>query len=192
MHEKQRTQTSKFLSLILRHEPERIGLQLDPNGWVDVEVLLAACRQHGKPIELAELEEVVATNEKKRFAFSDDARRIRASQGHSVEVSLGYDPQTPPPQLFHGTATRFLPAIRIEGLRKGGRHHVHLSADLETARKVGQRHGRPAILLVKAGLMDSRGYPFFLSTNGVWLTDHVPVEFLEFSDNRDNDPSPQT
>jgi putative RNA 2'-phosphotransferase len=182
MNDKQRIRISKFLSLILRHEPEKIGLQLDPNGWADIEALLAGCRQHGKHIERAELEEVVATNEKQRFAFSDDGQKIRANQGHSVEVSLGYEPQVPPAQLFHGTATRFLEAIRAEGLHKSERHHVHLSADEVTAHKVGQRHGRAVILVVKSELMHSRGYPFFLSTNGVWLTDHVPVEFLHFPD----------
>src|SRR6185503_11071663 len=128
------------------------------------------CRRHGVPIERAELEEVVATNEKKRFAFSDDGGRIRASQGHSVEVSLGYTPQSPPSQLFHGTATRFLESIRREGLHKGERHDVHLSADANTATRVGQRHGKPAVLIVQAGEMHARGHEFFLSENGVWLT----------------------
>ena len=180
MNEKQRTRTSKFLSLVLRHEPQRIGLDLDPSGWVEVEALLTACRHHGMPIERADLDEVVATNEKKRFAFSDDGRRIRASQGHSIEVSLGYTPQSPPSQLFHGTATRFLDSIRKDGLNKRERHHVHLSADADTAQKVGQRHGKPAILIVLAEAMHSRGHAFFLSENGVWLTENVPVEFIEF------------
>jgi len=180
MNEKQRTRTSKFLSLVLRHEPERIGLELDSSGWVEVDALLAGCRKHGVAIERAELEEIVSTNEKRRFAFSDDGRRIRASQGHSVEVSLGYIPQTPPPQLFHGTATRFLESIRAGGLLKGERHHVHLSADVETARAVGQRHGRPIVLVVKSKEMLTRGHCFFISENGVWLTERVPVEFIEF------------
>jgi len=182
MNEKQRTRTSKFLSLVLRHEPQRIGLNLDPSGWVDVEALLAACRRHGMPVERADLKEVVATNEKKRFAFSDDGQRIRASQGHSIEVSLGYIPQSPPSKLFHGTATRFLASIRKEGLNKRERHHVHLSADADTAQKVGQRHGKPAILIVQADAMHSCGHAFFLSENGVWLTEQVPVEFIEFPD----------
>jgi putative RNA 2'-phosphotransferase len=182
MNEKQRTRTSKFLSLVLRHEPQRIGLQLDPAGWVDVDVLLAACRNHGTLIEREELDEVVATSEKKRFAFSDDGRRIRASQGHSIEVSLGYTPQTPPPRLFHGTTTRFLDSIRHEGLTKRERHHVHLSADTETAHNVGNRHGKPAILIVRADAMHVAGHAFFLSENGVWLTDSVPATFLEFPD----------
>jgi len=180
MNEKQRTKTSKLLSLVLRHAPERIGIQLDASGWVEVEALLSALGRHGASLSQPELEEVVETNEKKRFAFNEDGSRIRASQGHSVEVSLGYVPQDPPEQLFHGTATRFLPSIRAEGLRKGGRHHVHLSPDAETAHKVGQRHGKPAILMVRVQAMQTAGHAFFLSDNGVWLTEHVPVEFIEF------------
>ncbi len=179
MNEKQRTKTSKFLSLVLRHEPERIGLTLDAAGWAEVDALLTALRHHGHAITRAELEEVVATNEKKRFAFSDDGRRIRASQGHSVEVELGYAPQTPPEQLYHGTATRFVSSILAEGLIKGERQHVHLSADRDTALKVGQRHGQPALFIVNAVRMQAAGHAFFRSENGVWLTEHVPVEFLE-------------
>jgi uncharacterized protein (TIGR02452 family) len=180
MNENLRTKTSKFLSLVLRHSPEQIGIQLDASGWVEVEELLSALTRHGAPISRADLEEVVATNEKKRFAFSEDGLRIRASQGHSVEVALGYIPQSPPERLFHGTATRFLPSIRAEGLIKGERHHVHLSADADTAHKVGQRHGRPATLTVQAHAMKDAGHAFFLSENGVWLTEHVPVKYLEF------------
>lgn len=180
MNEKQRTRTSKFLSLVLRHEPEQIGLQLDPAGWVEVDALLAACRQHGTPITREELDEVVATNEKKRFAFSDDSQRIRANQGHSVEVSLGYVSQSPPPRLFHGTATRFLESIRAEGLTKRERHHVHLSADTQTAYQVGQRHGKPAILTIRADAMHAAGHVFYLSENGVWLTENVPTQFIEY------------
>jgi putative RNA 2'-phosphotransferase len=180
MNEKEKTRTSKFLSLVLRHEPEKIGLKLDEAGWADVDELLFACRMHGLRVELRELEEIVATNEKKRFAFSDDGRKIRASQGHSIEVSLGYTPQAPPAQLFHGTATRFLDSIRREGLRKGERHHVHLTAEEATARTVGQRRGKPTVLLVKAEAMVGAGHAFFLSDNGVWLTDHVPTSFIEF------------
>ncbi|MDB6174401.1 MAG: 2-phosphotransferase [Chthoniobacteraceae bacterium] len=182
MNEKQRIRTSKFLSLILRHEPERIGLKLDQSGWIGVEMLLDACRKHGMLLKQADLEEVVATNEKKRFAFSEDGRQIRASQGHSVEVALGYPPQPPPRELFHGTATRFLDAIRKEGLCKGARHHVHLSSDAETAQKVGHRHGKPVVLIVRTAEMQTRGHAFFLSENGVWLTESVPAEFIVFPD----------
>jgi putative RNA 2'-phosphotransferase len=180
MNEKDKTRTSKFLSLVLRHEPEKIGLQLDAAGWVEVEVLLTALARHGKPLNRPGLETIVATSEKKRFAFSEDGRRIRASQGHSVEVELGYSAQTPPDRLYHGTATRFLEAIRREGLIKGERHHVHLSREQETARQVGMRHGKPAILIVDSAAMHASGHAFFLSENGVWLTAHVPAEFLQF------------
>lgn len=127
-------ETSKFLSLGLRHAPQKIGLVLDSQGWVGVDVLLDALARHRHPLTRAELETVVATNSKKRFAFSEDGSRLRASQGHSVEITLGYEPRTPPEALFHGTASRFLPAIRVEGLQKAARHHVHLSAESETAR----------------------------------------------------------
>jgi putative RNA 2'-phosphotransferase len=171
---------SKFLSLVLRHEPERIGISLDPQGWVAVDDLLAAAARAGKPISREQLDLVVATNDKKRFALSPDGSRIRASQGHSVEVDLALPPVVPPERLFHGTATRFLDAIRAEGLRSQSRQHVHLSPDEETAVKVGQRHGRPAILVVLAGAMHSAGHLFYRSDNGVWLTAAVPPEYLEF------------
>ena len=186
MNDKQRTRTSKFLSLVLRHEPERIGLTLNDGGWANVEELLTKCSQHRVPLQRAELDEVVATNEKKRFAFSDDGERIRASQGHSIDVSLGYIPQAPLPRLFHGTATRFLPSIFAEGLRKGERHHVHLSSVEDTARKVGQRHGKPAVLIVNAEGMHAAGHAFYISENGVWLTEHVPTEFIEFPSDTSN------
>ena len=180
MNDKQRTRTSKFLSLVLRHEPEKFGLKLDSAGWVDVEALLASCGRHGHPLSRAELDEVVATNKKKRFAYSEDGRRIRASQGHSVEVALGYEPQPPPARLFHGTASCFLPSIRANGLNKGERHHVHLSLNETTALQVGSRRGDSVILVVDAAAMAAKGHQFFVSANGVWLTDHVPVEFIGF------------
>jgi len=171
---------SKFLSLVLRHEPQRIGITLDANGWVAVDDLLAAAARAGTPISREQLDRVVAENDKKRFAFSPDGARIRASQGHSVEVDLGLPPVVPPERLFHGTATRFLDAIRAEGLRSQSRQHVHLSPDEETATKVGQRHGKPVILVVLAGAMHSDGHLFYRSDNGVWLTETVPVGYLEF------------
>jgi len=180
MNDKERTRTSKFLSLVLRHEPEKIGLKLDSAGWVDVDELLIACRFSGYPLQVEELQEVVSTNEKKRFAFSEDGRKIRASQGHSVEVALGYEPKNPPARLFHGTASRFLPSIREGGLHKGERHHVHLSTDHQTALKVGQRRGESVILTIDAAAMAAGGFTFFLSDNGVWLTDYVPREFITF------------
>jgi putative RNA 2'-phosphotransferase len=130
-------------------------------------------------ITTEELQHVVANNDKKRFSFSDDGLSIRASQGHSIEIALGYEPAMPPEILYHGTAERFLPSIRAQGLLKGKRHHVHLSADVETATKVGQRHGKPVVLEVKAGQMLRDGFVFHLSANGVWLTEHVPAFYLE-------------
>lgn len=169
---------SKFLSLVLRHEPERLGLTLDAAGWVEVEQLLAACRKQQIPLTREQLDHVVATSEKKRFAFDETQTRIRASQGHSVTVELGYEPQVPPEILYHGTVEKFLPSIRVQGLLKGKRHHVHLSADEATACKVGARRGKPILLTVKAGEMHRAGHAFYRSANGVWLVDNVPVSFV--------------
>jgi putative RNA 2'-phosphotransferase len=176
----QAVKISKFLSLVLRHQPELIGLLLDEAGWVSVEELLVACHQHGTAISREQLDEIVTANDKKRFSFSEDGSLIRANQGHSVEIELGYDPVMPPAKLFHSTAERFLAPIKEQGLLKGKRHHVHLSADIETATKVGQRHGKPVVLPVDAEKMQQDGFTFYLSTNGVWLTEHVPVPYLMF------------
>jgi putative RNA 2'-phosphotransferase len=171
---------SKFLSLVLRHQPDKIGLKLDEAGWVEVAELLAACTAHGFPITRLLLEEVVQTNDKKRFAFSEDGLKIRTSQGHSVEVELDYMPLAPPEILYHGTATRFLDSIKEQGLLKGQRHHVHLSANRETAIHVGSRHGVPVVLVITSGQMHSQGFLFYLSENGVWLTDHIPPAYIQF------------
>ena len=171
---------SKFLSLVLRHKPEEIGLTLDVNGWADVDELIRLVNRHGRKLNRSLLEQVVADNDKKRFAFSDDGTRIRASQGHSVEVDLALPPTDPPELLYHGTASRFVESIRAEGLHSAGRQHVHLSVDEVTATKVGQRHGKPVILVVRTGQMAAAGHRFYLSANGVWLTERVPVEFIEF------------
>jgi putative RNA 2'-phosphotransferase len=179
MTREQLTSLSKFLSFVLRHEPEAIELRLDPQGWAEIEELLARCQAHGKALSRPILEEIVATSPKRRFAISDDGRRIRANQGHSIDVDLGYAPAQPPEVLFHGTIAAALPSIRAEGLRKMQRHHVHLSPDEETARIVAQRRGKPAILRIAAALMHGAGHVFYLSTNGVWLTDAVPPQYLE-------------
>lgn len=171
---------SKFLSLVLRHQPEKIGLRLDESGWAPVERLIEASREKGIEFTLEELQYVVANNDKKRFAFSADGLLIRASQGHSIEIELGYEPAEPPEVLYHGTAERFLTSIKEQGLIKGKRHHVHLSADVETATKVGQRHGKPVALRVEAGRMRQDGFVFYISENGVWLTESVPVQYLVF------------
>jgi len=178
MNEKDTVRTSKFLSLVLRHKPELIGLELDPNGWASVPELVHKCTLSGNTMTFEMLEHVVETNPKKRFAFNDDQTLIRASQGHSVAIDLGLLPRTPPEILYHGTAYSSLDAILENGLKKQSRQHVHLSADKETAVKVGSRHGKPVVLEVAALGMSREGFEFFLSENEVWLVDAVPREFL--------------
>ncbi|EDY45210.1 RNA 2'-phosphotransferase [Streptomyces sp. SPB074] len=167
---------SRFLSRHLRHAPDRIGITLDHAGWTGIGPLLEAAARHGLPATRADLARVVAGNDKRRFAVEGD--RIRAQQGHSVPVDLGLVPLVPPPYLFHGTAPAALAAIRAEGLRPMRRHHVHLSADRETARRVGARRGRPVVLTVRAGQWHEDGATFLRSGNGVWLTAHVPPRYL--------------
>jgi len=164
---------SKRLSYVLRHQPGSVGLMQDDAGWVDVDALLAALH-----LTRAELEFVVATNDKQRFAFDDTGTRIRASQGHSWPVDLGYSPEQPLDVLFHGTVERFLPAILAEGLTPGRRHAVHLSADVATARLVGGRRGPPVVLRIDAAAMFLAGHPFTRSANGVWLTAVVSPAYL--------------
>ena len=178
MDDKRRVRLSKFLSKHLRHQPERIGLTLDAAGWTGVDDLLRSCAEANVAMTRRELEEVVATNDKQRFAFDESGTRIRASQGHSIEVELGYEPQSPPETLFHGTVAGAWEVIRREGLKPMNRHQVHLSPDVETARRVGARRGRPLILRVAAREMHEEGQQFFQSENGVWLVDHVPPRFL--------------
>lgn len=173
---------SKFLSYVLRHRPDEIGLTLDAEGWVSGDELIAKAAASGKPLTRETLDRVVATNDKKRFTFSVDGQRIRAAQGHSVEVALGLTPIAPPDVLYHGTATRFLESILAEGLKPGRRQQVHLSAEMATAVKVGQRHGKPAVLTVDAKSMYAGDFAFYQADNGVWLTDHVPVVFLTVVD----------
>lgn len=171
---------SRFLSYVLRHKPDAIGLSLDARGWVSVDALLAAMAAHGRTATFDELAHVVATNEKKRFALNGDRTKIRASQGHSVRVELAYSPQRPPGSLYHGTVERFLDGIRSQGLTRQRRHHVHLSGDAETAATVGARRGTPVVLKIDAGGMHAGGHVFYLSENGVWLTERVPPAFIAF------------
>ena len=180
------TSISKFISLVLRHQPGHIGLTLDNAGWADVSDLLGKAAAAGRPIRPEVLREVVERNDKQRFSFSEDGKRIRANQGHSVAVELGLAPLEPPAQLYHGTATRFLDAILRDGLHKRARHHVHLSADLATATAVGQRHGRVVVLLVDAAGMRQQGHEFYRSANSVWLTDHVPPRHLSLLEPKEN------
>jgi putative RNA 2'-phosphotransferase len=172
------TSLSKFLALVLRHRPEALGVTLSNEGWVPVDELLAALAAHGRDVDFAALERLVVESDKQRFAFSADRRRIRANQGHSVQVDLGLSPAQPPDILFHGTVARFLPSIHELGLHKGERQHVHLSASRELALIVGSRRGAPVALEVDARAMTNAGHRFYSSTNGVWLTDHVPPQFL--------------
>jgi putative RNA 2'-phosphotransferase len=182
MNDKEKIKKSKFLSLVLRHEPQSAGVTLDEAGWVSVAELLEGCRRNGVAISREQLQVLVDTSDKKRFALSDDGLRIRANQGHSVEVDLKYEPARPSELLYHGTATRFAEAIRASGLQKMNRHHVHLSLDYDTALKVGQRHGKPLILTVLSAQMHADGHLFYVSANGVWLTDNVAAKYLKFPD----------
>lgn len=170
--------TSKFLSLVLRHDPSSIGLELDDGGWADIDELLKAAKKHRHPITRAQLEEVAEKNDKARFAIDFENNRVRARQGHSIDVDLGLAPQDPPELLYHGTVERFLPSIRKNGLRPGNRQYVHLSPTVAVARQVGARRGAPVILTIRADDMARAGHLFFLSENGVWLTKHVPSAYV--------------
>lgn len=168
--------TSKFLSYVLRHNPAAIGVDLDPAGWLDIDALLTAAAAHGRQIDRSTLDQVIAENDKRRFEVRGN--RIRAAQGHSVNVDLELAAVEPPDVLYHGTATRFLNAILHEGLKPMRRGHVHLSADPATARSVGARHGRPVVLTVDAAGMHHNRHTFHVAANGVWLTHHVPPKWL--------------
>lgn len=170
---------SKYLSKHLRHQPQRLGLHLEPGGWVSVEQLLAACRTHHFPLCRTELEEVVRQNDKHRFSFDDNKSRIRANQGHSVTVDLQLEPRIPPSVLYHGTGQSLVESIQSYGLLKMSRHHVHLSQDIETAYQVGTRKGHPVIFKIDTLAMDQADFTFYCSDNGVWLTDFVPPEYLQ-------------
>ncbi len=172
------TRTSKFLSLVLRHRPEKIDLHLDKQGWTNVAELLTKMAAAGHRITPTDLERIVAESDKQRYALSADGKRIRANQGHSIEIDLGLKKATPPILLYHGTAERFIASINKRGLVKGKRHHVHLSADRETAALVGKRHGKLVILTIKARAMLLDGHNFYQSKNGVWLTDSVPTKYF--------------
>ena len=173
-------QLSKFLSFVLRHKPDAIGLVLDAEGWAGIDDLIAKgnAAAAGTRFDRDDLLNVVATSDKKRFSLSSDGLHIRAAQGHSVSVELGLVPREPPPVLYHGTATRFVEAILVEGLKPQSRQQVHLSLDVVTAHRVGQRHGKPVIFKVDAARMHAQGFKFYVADNGVWLTDAVPPEFL--------------
>lgn len=176
---KQHTKLSKFLSLVLRHKPEEIGVKLDDNGWINVSELINKMNDYGKFIDLETLKVIVDTNNKKRFAFNENKSKIRANQGHSIEVNLEYSSKIPPAILYHGTGAKYVDSIYKSGLQKKNRHHVHLSKDLETAINVGQRHGKPVVFEINTQKMLAEGFQFFESDNGVWLIDEVPVKYLQ-------------
>jgi putative RNA 2'-phosphotransferase len=171
---------SKYLSKHLRHQPERLGLELLPGGWVEVDKLLAATSQNGFEITLSELQQVVATSDKQRFAFDETGKLVRANQGHSVEVDLKLPVQTPPAVLYHGTHSKVVDTILTTGLQKMSRHHVHLTTDLESAQRVGARRGKSCILAIDAQSMDRDGYQFYCTENNVWLVDNIPPKYLSF------------
>ncbi len=175
---KQEIRLSHFLSRVLRHEPARAFITVDDRGWADVDSLLDGCRKAGHPMTRETLDRIVALNSKRRYAYSRDGKRIRASQGHSFPVNLELEPLEPPEILWHGTSTAALESIRREGIRKMGRQYVHLSTDPETAARVGQRHGTPAVLCLEAGRMSREGIDFFCSENGVWMCGEVPPRYI--------------
>lgn len=172
------TDLSKWLSYVLRHNPSSAGVILDSAGWTSVDDLLAAAQKHGHGMKRKELEEIVATSDKKRFAFNEDHTRIRANQGHSVTVDLQLPVMVPPAVLFHGTPTRFVESILRDGLRPQQRHHVHLSTEVRTAMQVGNRRGEAVLLRIDAARMHADDHVFYCSENGVWLTDHVPPSYI--------------
>ena len=173
---------SRFLSFILRHKPDSVGLKLDAQGWVEIEALVEQTQNTDLPLTVEIIEKIVATSDKQRFTINQDGTKIRANQGHSISIDLNLSPKIPPDVLYHGTAVRFVKAILKEGLKKGSRQHVHLSADREMAIKVGARHGKPVVLEVDAKRMHAKKVNFYQSKNGVWLTDNVPAQFLKRCD----------
>ena len=175
-------ETSKFISLILRHKPEEIGITLDEHGWANVDELIAGIAKT-QPFDISMLEEIVRTDEKQRYSFNEDKTLIRANQGHSVPVDVEFEQTTPPEILYHGTGEKYSASIEKQGLIPKSRLYVHLSSDYDTAVKVGTRHGKPVVYIVDAGEMQKNGYAFYLSVNGVWLTKNVPLQYLK----RDSD-----
>ena len=171
-------ETSKFISLILRHKPETIGIALDEHGWANVDELISGIAKT-RPFDMAMLEKIVRTDEKQRYSFNDDRTLIRANQGHSIPVDVELEKQVPPDVLYHGTGEKFAASIQAQGLIHKSRLYVHLSADYDTAVKVGARHGKPVVFQIDAKGMAQSGFDFFKSVNGVWLTEFVPVGFIK-------------
>ena len=169
--------TSKYISLILRHKPEVIGISLDEHGWAVVKDLISGVNKT-HPLDMEILERIVAEDEKQRYSFNEDKTLIRANQGHSIPVDVELPEVIPPDVLYHGTGVKYKESIDAQGLIPKSRLYVHLSGDAETAKKVGQRHGKPIIYTVDAAAMHADGYKFYRSVNGVWLTKAVPVKYL--------------
>lgn len=170
---------SKFMSLILRHKPETIGISLDPHGYADVDELLKGMNKHGSTIDFETLEEIVKTDNKQRYSFNSDKSKIRANQGHSIEVNVDLEELQPPNVLYHGTGEKSVQSIKEQGIKKMGRLYVHLSKDYETAIKVGSRHGKPVVFQIDTKQMYQDGYQFFLSKNKIWLTKKVPTKYIK-------------
>lgn len=172
---------SKFISMILRHKPQVIGITLDEHGWADVDELIKGINETGEEIEFSKdtLETIVKTDKKQRYSFSQDRTLIRANQGHSIPVDVELEKKEPPKVLYHGTGVKSVKAIQEQGLLPMERLYVHLSIDVKTATNVGKRHDTPVIFQVNAEQMQKDGYDFFQSVNGVWLTKEVPAKYLE-------------
>ncbi len=179
MNEKELKNKSKFLSLVLRHSPDTIGIHLDANGWAEIAELIEKCNTNHQNFDIEILKTIVETNDKKRFAFNEDNTKIRANQGHSIEIELNLKTVEPPTILYHGTINDFLTSIKEKGLQKMSRQHVHLSVDIETANKVASRRGKPIILKINAKQMHTDGFAFYCSENGVWLTNEVPIKYID-------------
>ena len=180
MNKNKLTELSRFLSYVLRHKPDAIGLNMQSDGWVYVEELLAKMSANGKDITLDVLEMIVHQDDKQRYSFNLDKTQIRANQGHSIEIDLNLEPVDPPEHLYHGTTSRNLDSIKENGLLKQQRHHVHLSENTDTAKRVGARYGKPVILTILSSEMVKAGHTFYCSDNNVWLTDTVPPKFIKF------------
>lgn len=178
---------SKFLSFVLRHQPEAIDLELDSGGWARIDDLIEKTGNSRRPLTDALIREVVEKDDKQRYALSDDGQKVRARYGHSIEIDLEIDPVEPPEILYHGTASRNLGPIHMNGIVRGGRQYVHLSPDIETATEVGRRHGNPVVLEIMAREMHDDGTRFFLTENGIWLTDEVPPKYIRFPGQKDRD-----
>ncbi len=172
-------EVGRFISLILRHHPESVGITLDEHGWADTDILTERVARKWKGFSFADLERIVRENNKQRYSFNEDKTRIRANQGHSVTVNMEFTPVTPPDILYHGTGEKSVDSILANGIQKMSRQYVHLSADYDTAVNVGKRHGKPVVLRIAAGEMSRDGYRFYLSENKVWLTDFVPIKYIE-------------